>query len=168
MLTLHIFCAYDQFEHLLARAFIATHIAQHHLEHFYTLTGILLKLLHFLHFLLSVTFLHLLRGSSLVEGKFFFLPLFVLDEFTCQQGGESLRFPGSSIKGEKFGLLGFLSSKGGKCVIWSCWSLGEIFGSIVIGGGELSLLELLLVVWSRLPLSGGTSFNFSFCADFML
>ncbi len=50
MLTLHISCAYDQFERLLARAFIAAHIAQHHLEHFYTLTGILLKLLHFLHF----------------------------------------------------------------------------------------------------------------------
>jgi hypothetical protein len=88
MLTLHISCAYNQFEHLLARAFIAAHLAQHHLEHFYTLTGILLKLLHFLHFLLSVPFLHFLRGSSLVEGKFFFLPLFVLDEFTCQQGGE--------------------------------------------------------------------------------
>jgi hypothetical protein len=140
MLTLHISCAYDQFEHLLARAFIAAHLAQHHLEHFYTLTGILLKLLHFLYFLLSVAFLHFLRGSSLVEGKFFFLPLFVLDEFTCQQGGEILRFPGSSIKGEKFGLSGFLSSKGERCVIWSYWSLGEIFGSIVTGGGELGLL----------------------------
>jgi hypothetical protein len=64
-------------------------------------------------------------------------------------------------KGEKFGLSGFLSSKGERCVIWSYWSLGEIFyGSIVIGGGELSLLELLLIVLSRLPLSGGTSFDF--------
>jgi hypothetical protein len=85
----------------------------------------------------------------------------VLDEFTCQQGGEILIFLGSSIKGEKFGLSGFLSSKGERCVIWSCWSLGEIFGSIVTRGGELSLLELLLVVLCRLPLS-------SFCADFML
>jgi hypothetical protein len=34
MLTLHISCAYDQFEHLLARAFIVAHLAQHHLEHF--------------------------------------------------------------------------------------------------------------------------------------
>jgi hypothetical protein len=85
MLTLHISCAYDQFEHMLAHAFIAAHLAQH-LEYFYTLTGILMKLLHFLHFLLSVAFLHFLRGSSLVEGKFLFLPLFVLDEFTCQQG----------------------------------------------------------------------------------
>jgi hypothetical protein len=94
--------------------------------------------------------------------------LFILDEFTCQQGGEIWRFPGSSIKGEKFGLSGFLSSKGEKCVIWSYWSLGEIFGSIVIRGEKLSLLELLLVMLSRLPLSVGTSFDFSFCADFML
>jgi hypothetical protein len=40
LLTLHISCAYDQFWHLLARAFITTHIAKHHLDHFYTLTGI--------------------------------------------------------------------------------------------------------------------------------
>jgi hypothetical protein len=71
----------------------------------------MMKLLHFLHFLLSVAFLHFLRGSSLVEGKFFFLPLFVLDEFTCQQLGEILRFLGSSIK-RGFGLSVFLSSKG--------------------------------------------------------
>jgi hypothetical protein len=54
MFTLHISCAYDQFEHLLARAFIAAHIAQHHLEHFYTLIAILLKLPHPLHFLHSL------------------------------------------------------------------------------------------------------------------
>jgi hypothetical protein len=58
MLTLHISYAYDQFELLLACAFIVAHIAQHHLEHFYTLTGILLELLYFLHFLLSFAFLH--------------------------------------------------------------------------------------------------------------
>jgi hypothetical protein len=45
--------------------------------------------------------------------------------------------------------------------------LGDIFGSIVTGGGKLSLLERLLVVLSRLPLFGGTSFDFSFCADFI-
>jgi hypothetical protein len=28
-------CAYAQFEHLLARAFIAAHLAHHHLEHFF-------------------------------------------------------------------------------------------------------------------------------------
>jgi hypothetical protein len=129
MLTLHISCTYDQFEHLLACAFIAAHLATYHLEHFYILVVILLKLLYFLHFLLSIAFLHFLRGCSLDEGKFFFLPLFVLDEFTCQQGGEILIFLGSSIKGEKFGL----------------------------SGGKLSLLGLLLVVLSRLPLSGETS-----------
>jgi hypothetical protein len=46
-------------------------------------------------------------------------------------------------------------------VIWSC--LGS-----VLTGGDLSLLEILLVVLSRLPLSGGTSFVFSFCADIVL
>jgi hypothetical protein len=40
-------------------------ITQHHLEHFFTRIGILLKLLHFLHFLLSFAFLHFLKGSSL-------------------------------------------------------------------------------------------------------
>jgi hypothetical protein len=41
MFIVHISCAYDQFEILLAHAFTAAHIAQHHLEHFYTLNGIL-------------------------------------------------------------------------------------------------------------------------------
>jgi hypothetical protein len=68
MLTLHISCAYDQFKYLLARAFIVAHIAQHHLEHFYTLTRILLKLLHILHFLLSFAFLHFLRGEFSCQG----------------------------------------------------------------------------------------------------
>ena len=36
-------------------------------------------------------------------------------------------------------------------------------GSVLIGG-DLSLLELLLAVLSRLRLSRGTSFDFSFCA----
>jgi hypothetical protein len=70
MLTLHIPCAYDQFEHLLARALYVAHIAQHHLEHFYTLTGILLKFGHFLYFLLSFAFLHCFRGRSLIKGEF--------------------------------------------------------------------------------------------------
>jgi hypothetical protein len=80
------YCAYDQFGYLLACAFIVAHIAQHHLKHFYTLTDILLKLLHFLYFLLSFAILHSLTGSSLVKGEVLFLPSFVLDEFTCQQG----------------------------------------------------------------------------------
>jgi hypothetical protein len=53
MLTLQISCAYDQFEYLLACAFIAAHIAQHHLEHLYTLMGIVL---------------HFLRGVLLLRG----------------------------------------------------------------------------------------------------
>jgi hypothetical protein len=76
MLTLHISYAYDQFERLLARAFIAAHIAQPHLEHFYTMAGILLKLLHFLHFLLSL--LHFLRGVLLSRGSFCFYPCLCL------------------------------------------------------------------------------------------
>jgi hypothetical protein len=85
MLTLHI-CAYDQIEYLLANAFIAAHIAQHHLEQFYALTDILLKLLHFILFL-SFAFMHFLSGSSLVKGEVRSLPSFVLDDSTCQQGG---------------------------------------------------------------------------------
>jgi hypothetical protein len=53
MLILHISYAYDQFEHLLARAFIVACIAQHNLEHFYTILTILLKPLHLQHFLHS-------------------------------------------------------------------------------------------------------------------
>ena len=52
-------------------------------------------------------------------GELFFLPLFVLDEFICQQGGEILRFPCSSIKGEKFGLswtFGLPLIQGDRCV----------------------------------------------------
>ena len=38
------------------------------------------------------------------------------------------------------------------------------FGLPLIQEGEICNLELLLVVLSRLPPSGGTSFDFSFCA----
>jgi hypothetical protein len=92
----------------------------------------------------------------------------VLDEFICQQGGEILRFPGSSIKGEKFGLSGFLSSKGERLCYLELFVFRKVFGSAVTGGVDLGLLELLLVVLSHLPLFGETSFDFSFCADFML
>jgi hypothetical protein len=95
MLTLHISCAYDQCEYLLACAFFVAHIAQHHLEHFYTLTCILLKLLHFRHFSPPSCISAFIRGSYLVKGEFLFLPSFVLDESTCQQGGETLRFSAS-------------------------------------------------------------------------
>jgi hypothetical protein len=53
-----------------------------------------------------------------------------------------LRFFGSSVKGEKFGLSVFLSFKVERCVIWSYWSLREILGSIETGGGDLSRFEL--------------------------
>jgi hypothetical protein len=39
MLTLHVYYAYDQFECLLAHTLVVAHIAQHHFEHFYTLTS---------------------------------------------------------------------------------------------------------------------------------
>jgi hypothetical protein len=87
-LHFHISCAYDQLELLLAHALIVAHITQNHLENFYTLSGILLKLIHFLNSLLTFAFLHFLKGSSLVKGEFLSLPLFVLDDSTCQQDGE--------------------------------------------------------------------------------
>jgi hypothetical protein len=74
---------------LLACAFIAAHIAQHYLEHFYTLTGILLKLLYFFIFY-SLLHFCIFSGGVLLSRGFLFLPLFVLDEFNCQQEGETL------------------------------------------------------------------------------
>jgi hypothetical protein len=79
MLTLHISCAYGQLECLLVSAFIVAHIAHHHLEHFYTLTSILVKLLYFLHF--SSSLLHFcifLGGSSLISGSVSFYPCLCL------------------------------------------------------------------------------------------
>jgi hypothetical protein len=90
MLTLHISCAYDQFEHLVACAFITAHIAHHHLEHFYT-PGFS-----------PFAFLHFLGGSSLVKREFLSLPLFVLDESTCQQGGRDFDILGLLTREERF------------------------------------------------------------------
>jgi hypothetical protein len=42
------------------------------------------------------------------------------------------------------------------------------FGLPHIQEGEICYLELLLVVLSHLPPSGGTSYDFSVCADLML
>jgi hypothetical protein len=61
------------------------------------------------------------------RGELFFLPLFVLDEFICEQGGEILRFSGSSITGRDFEISWFLY-RGGQ--IWS-------FGLPLIQGGEM-------------------------------
>jgi hypothetical protein len=84
MLTLHIFSAYDQFEDLLARAFIVAHITLHHLEHFYILTSILINLLHSLYFLLSFASLHFQGEISCRWG----FSVSFLDESKCQQGGK--------------------------------------------------------------------------------
>jgi hypothetical protein len=56
-----------------------------------------------------------------------------------------------------FTLLLFPSLKGNSC-----------FGRMLWHGRYLSHLELLLVVLNHLPLFGGTSFDFSFCAEFVL
>jgi hypothetical protein len=68
-------CAYDQFERLLAHAFITAHIAQHHLKHFYTLSGILLKLLYSLHFLLSFLHFYIFLGEVSCRGGVSVSPL---------------------------------------------------------------------------------------------
>jgi hypothetical protein len=57
-----------------------------------------------------------------------------------------------------FRLLLFSSSKG------EFFALGESFDR----GIDLTHLDLLLVVLSHFTLSGRTSFDFSFCADFMI
>jgi hypothetical protein len=85
MLNLHISCAYDQFEHLLAHTFIAAHIAQHYLEHFYTQTAILLKLLGFLHFLQLLLFSCIFQGELLLS-----FPLFGVCCVHLSTRGESL------------------------------------------------------------------------------
>jgi hypothetical protein len=59
-----------------------------------------------------------------------------------------------------FGILLFPSSK------VETFALGECFHKGRYSQGRI--LELLLVVLNCLPLSGGTSFAFSFCADFVI
>jgi hypothetical protein len=76
MITLHIY-AYDQIGYLLADAFIAAHIAQQHLEHFYTSADILLKLLHFL--LFSLFHIYAFSwGVLLSRRRFYLYPLLCL------------------------------------------------------------------------------------------
>jgi hypothetical protein len=56
----------------------------------------------------------------------------------------------------------FGSHQRGKTCVW-CFGRGfESMGRI------LNCLKLSLFVLSHLPLSGGTSFDFSFCANFVL
>jgi hypothetical protein len=165
MLTLHISYAYDKFQRLLARAFVATHITQHHLEHF-TLWLVYSRSSYILSIFYSLLHVCIFSGGrSLVEGEFMFLPLFVLDESILQQGRESLRFKGLSNQGGFFWVF-----------FWEFWFLWRCFFSggrlwespwcLVYRGVDLSYLELLQVVMSCLPLFGETSFVFSLCVDF--
>jgi hypothetical protein len=141
----HISCAYAQFEHLLARAFIVAHLAKHHSEHFlhsgwYTPEAHAFSLFHTL---CCISFF--LRGGSLVKGSFsFYLCLCLMSLLVNKE--------------ERFWDFTFPLSRGR---ILS-------FGLPLIQEGEICYLELLLVVLSCLPPSRGTSFDFSFCVDLML
>jgi hypothetical protein len=123
MLTLHISCAYDQSEHLIACAFIAAHIAQHHLEHFYTFTSILMKLLHILHFLLSFAFMHFLTWSSLIKGSLCFYPHLCLMTPLVNKGErlQDFRPPNKGRYFVHFRLLLFPSSKGEILALGECF-----------------------------------------------
>jgi hypothetical protein len=109
------------------------------------MTSILLKVMHFLYFILSVAFMFFSGEVLLSRGSFFFYPCLCLISSLLNKGGEiwDILFP---------------LSRG---IILS-------FRLPLIQEGEMCYLELLLVVLSRLPHSRGTSFNFSFCADLML
>lgn len=117
MLILNIFCAYNQFEHLLARAFIVAHMAQHHLEHFYILIAILLKLIFFLHFLHSTFDPCILWGGVVF---FLFLPCLKLAECTCKQGDKFW-------ENLAFGSFGDISSRGSNSQILGNFSHIHLF-----------------------------------------
>jgi hypothetical protein len=111
MLTLHISFSYDQFEYLLAHAFIIAHIAQHHLEHFlcsdcYTPEAPAFSPLLF--------FSAFFRGSSLVKGSFCLYPhLCLMSPFINK--GRDFDFFGLLTRGDifvHFRILLFPSSKG--------------------------------------------------------
>jgi hypothetical protein len=162
MLILHIYCVYDQFEHLQARAFIVAHIAQHHLEHFYTLIGILLKVMYSLHFLLSL--LHLcifLEEISCRGGVFCFYPCLWLDKSICNKGEKFWIDGGLNCCERNSRFLRILEFFEAPIEMESLSEFGE-----EIERGEI--IELLLVVLSRLSLSRGTSFGFSTHADFVV
>jgi hypothetical protein len=116
MLTLHISCAYDQFEWLLACAFIDAHIAPHNLEHFYTLTGIILKLPHLRHFLLAFAFLHFLRGKFSCRGGVFLSTLVCAWWVHLSIRGRDFEISSYSIKGEKFDFWASSHPRGERCV----------------------------------------------------
>jgi hypothetical protein len=145
MLTLHISCTYDWFECLLACVFIVAHIAQHYLEHFYTMTGKLLKLLYFLHYYPLFCIFAFLRGNSLVKGEVLFLPSFGLDEFTCQEGGRDFEIFSLLTRGEILCISGLCCSHHQRWTffLWEYFHKGRHSN-----GGRLWILELLLVVLS--------------------
>jgi hypothetical protein len=173
MLTLHISCAYDQFEWLLACAFIDAHIAPHNLEHFYTLTGIILKLPNLRHFLLAFAFLHFLRGEVLLSrGSFSFYPCLCLMSSFVNKGERFWDFQ-LLYQGGEIWLLGFLSSKGGEMCEFRLF-----FGSIVTGEeiwafssfcwlswaiclfleGPTLISAFVLILWSKLVLCSNEVF----------
>jgi hypothetical protein len=101
--------------------------------------------MHFLYFILSVAFMFFLRGGSLVKVFFSFYPCLCLISSLVNKGKRFWDFPFPLYRGR------ILS-----------------FGLPLIQEGEMCHLELLLVVLSRLPPCGGTSFDFSFCVGLML
>jgi hypothetical protein len=102
--------------------------------------------MHFLYFILFVAFLFFSQGRFSCQGRVFsFYPCLCLISSLVN-------------KGERFWDFLFPLSRGGIL----------FFGLPLIQEGEMCYLELLLVVLSCLPPSGGTSFDFTFCADLML
>jgi hypothetical protein len=102
--------------------------------------------MHFLYFILSVAFLFFLSGEVLLSrGGFSFYPCLCLMSSLVNKGERFWDFPFSLSRGR---ILSFRLP--------------------LVQEGEICYLELLLVVLSRLPPSGGTSFDFSFCVDLML
>jgi hypothetical protein len=103
--------------------------------------------------------MYFLRGSSLVEGKFFFLPLFVLDEF------EIFRFLYQRGEIWTFGLPLIL---GGEMCYLELLVFGRDFWEYCDRGRRVEPFEAFASCVEPFPISGGTSFDFSFCAKFMV
>jgi hypothetical protein len=75
------------------------------------------------------------KGEFSCRGEFFISTLICAWWVHLSTRGEILRFPGSSIKGEKFCLLGFLSSKG-RDVLFGAVGLWERFLRVLWQGEE--------------------------------
>jgi hypothetical protein len=168
MLKRHTSCACDYFECLLARAFIAAHITHHHLEHFYTLTGMLLKLPLSLYFLLSILHLCIFSEGVLLSRVVSVSTLvYSLTSPFVDKGRYSRLMGSGECFWERFWFIdffGFLELSGEILFL----SLFQSLDRNLQGGEILSLLELLLLVLNRVPLSRGTSFVFNTLADIVL